>query len=131
MFTGRFATTHHRYILCHSNLLSYRVFIMFGGDIGLAMVKSKRGPAAAISGTAKQQSQSSVLASFTRRILSYGRRIPSHGPPGRKRFMYTPRSYNPSDTENPKSSYTGSLCSDTWTICCGLSEPLHSCGLTK
>lgn len=43
---------------------------MLGGDTGRATVRSKRGPAAAINGTAKQQSQSSVLASFTRRILS-------------------------------------------------------------
>lgn len=57
------------------------------GDTGLAIVKSKREPAAAMSGTARQQSQSSVLASFTRKILSYGRRTPSQGPPGLKRFM--------------------------------------------
>lgn len=65
----------------------YKVFTMFCGDKGLATVRSKRGPAAAMSGTAKQQSQSSVLVSFTRRILSYGRKMPSHGPPGRKRFI--------------------------------------------
>lgn len=65
----------------------YSVFTMFCGDRGLATVSSSRGPTAAISGTAKQQSQSSVLASLTRMILSYGLRTPSHGPPGRRRFM--------------------------------------------
>lgn len=69
------------------NVALYKVFTIFCGDKGLAIVRSKRGPAAAMSGTAKQQSQSSVLVSFTRRILSYGRKMPSHGPPGRKRFM--------------------------------------------
>lgn len=66
---------------------AYKVFTIFCGDKGLAIVRSRRDPAAAIRGTAKQQSQSSVLASLTRRILSYGCRTPSQGPPGRKQFM--------------------------------------------
>lgn len=56
-------------------------------DKGLATVKSKREPAAAINGTARQQSQSSVFESLTRSIRSYGLKIPSQGPPGLKRFI--------------------------------------------
>lgn len=55
--------------------------------MGRATVKSSRAPAAAMSGTARQQSQSSVLVLLTRMILSYDFNTPSHGPPGLKRLI--------------------------------------------
>lgn len=61
--------------------------MMFWGERGLATVRSSLAPAAAINGTARQQSQSSVDASLTRRIRSYGFKTPSHGPPGRNLFI--------------------------------------------
>ena len=92
------------------------IFISCGHCITRPLTsRSILSPAAAMSGTARQQSKSVVLVWLICRIRSYGRSRPevSAGPPGLIRATKMPRSYRPSDTENPKSSNIGSLNSDT------------------
>ena len=84
--------------------------------------KSIFSPAAAMSGTARQQSKSVVLVWLIWRILSKGLRRPepSAGPPGLILATKMPRSYSPSERENPKSSKIGSLNKVTLFTSCGI-----------